>query len=58
LVDGVPAVLAGLGPYRQIPLLTKGEVNRIHKLRALGNAIVPPLAAEVIRAWMETHPQW
>lgn len=39
-----------------IPLLARGVANRVQKLRALGNAIVPPLAAEVIRAYMEARP--
>jgi DNA (cytosine-5)-methyltransferase 1 len=36
-----------------IPLLAYGIPNRVGRLRAYGNAIVPPLAAEVIRAFME-----
>jgi len=38
-----------------IPLLVNGISNRVGRLRAYGNAIVPPLAAEVIRAFMETE---
>jgi len=38
-----------------IPLLANGISNRVGRLRAYGNAIVPPLAAEVIRAFMETE---
>jgi hypothetical protein len=38
------------------PLLSHGEKNRVGRLRAYGNAIVPPLAAEVIRAFMESAP--
>ena len=38
-----------------IPLLAHGIPNRVGKLRAYGNAIVPPLAAEVIKAFMETE---
>jgi DNA (cytosine-5)-methyltransferase 1 len=34
--------------------LAHGVSNRVGRLRAYGNAIVPPLAAEVIRAFMET----
>ena len=33
--------------------LAKGEKDRAAKLRAYGNAIVPPLAAEFIRAYLE-----
>ena len=29
--------------------------NRAAKLKAYGNAIVAPLAAEVIGAWMDIH---
>jgi DNA (cytosine-5)-methyltransferase 1 len=37
-----------------LPLLAHGVSNRVGRLRAYGNAIVPPLAAEVIKAFMET----
>ena len=37
-----------------ICLLANGVPARVGKLRAYGNAIVPPLAAEVIKAFMET----
>jgi DNA (cytosine-5)-methyltransferase 1 len=36
-----------------LSLLAHGVSNRVGRLRAYGNAIVPPLAAEVIRAFME-----
>ena len=39
-----------------LPLLAHGVSNRVGRLRAYGNAIVPPLAAEVIRAFMECEP--
>jgi DNA (cytosine-5)-methyltransferase 1 len=38
-----------------IPLLDYGVPNRVGKLRAYGNAIVPQVAAEVIRSYMETQ---
>jgi DNA (cytosine-5)-methyltransferase 1 len=45
------------GKYRRlkpgIRLLAHGIPARIPKLRAFGNSIVPWLAAEVIRAWMD-----
>jgi hypothetical protein len=47
--------LAGDHGLRPIGLLTKGEAQRVNKLRCLGNSIVIPLAAEVIRAWMESE---
>jgi DNA (cytosine-5)-methyltransferase 1 len=37
-----------------LPLLAHGVPGRVGKLRAYGNAIVPPLAAEVVKALMET----
>jgi len=37
----------------QVDRLAYGLSTRAHQLRALGNAIVPPLAAEVIKAFME-----
>jgi DNA (cytosine-5)-methyltransferase 1 len=39
-----------------VRLLANGIPNRVGRLRAYGNAIVPPLAAEVIRAFMECKP--
>jgi DNA (cytosine-5)-methyltransferase 1 len=39
-----------------LPLLAHGIPNRVGRLRAYGNAIVPPLAAEVIRAFMDCKP--
>ena len=38
-----------------VRLLANGVPARVGKLRAYGNAIVPPLAAEVIKAFMETE---
>jgi len=47
------------GKHRRVKpgvrLLAHGIPSRVAKLRALGNAVVPPLAAEVIRAWMDAY---
>ena len=37
-----------------LPLLAYGVSNRVGRLRAYGNAIVPQVAAEVVKALMET----
>jgi hypothetical protein len=37
-----------------VPLLVNGVSNRVGRLRAYGNAIVPQVAAEVIMAFMES----
>ena len=39
-----------------VRLLVDGVPNRVGRLRGYGNAIVPPLAAEVIKAFMEVMP--
>lgn len=40
-----------------ICLLAHGVPNRVGRLRGYGNAIVPPLAAEVIKAFMEVYSE-
>lgn len=47
LAHELPAAVDGLGP-----------VSRIGALRGAGNAIVPPLAAEFIKAFMECSAPW
>jgi hypothetical protein len=37
------------------PLIVKGQ-NRAGRLRAYGNAIVAPVAAEFVKAFMEVKP--
>ena len=49
----VRASLQSALPAGKRSLLSDGIPCRMDKLRALGNAIVPPLAAEFIRAFME-----
>ena len=39
-----------------VPLLAQGVTNRIGLLRGYGNAIVPAVAAEFIKAVMECMP--
>ena len=41
-----------------LPLLAHGIPARVGKLRAYGNAIAPPLAAEVIKAFMMGDDRW
>lgn len=54
LANGIPEGMVGLRP--SVPLLTTQTESRAGKLKALGNAIVPPLAAEFIKAIMDTNP--
>lgn len=61
--DGLPFRLAELGRIREswldgtwedgIPRVTTGEKNRVQKLKALGNAVVPQVVEEIGRAIME-----
>jgi DNA (cytosine-5)-methyltransferase 1 len=53
VADGLPEGVAGL---RTIDLLAKNVPARVGKLRALGNAIVPQVGAEVIKSYMDVRP--
>ena len=60
-IDGRPYVECPDGRWRRLPpprvrWLGNGIPARVAKLRALGNAIDPRPAAEVIRAFMECRP--
>lgn len=48
------AGMAGVRPGT-LPLLETGVPDRVQKLRALGNSIVPQVAAEILKAMMTTE---
>lgn len=57
-LDGTRFIKCPDGKFRRLPpsgirLLGNGVPSRVAKLRAFGNAIYPPLAAKVIRAYMD-----
>jgi len=59
---GASAVVGHDGKSRRTPepsihLLAHGVPARVGRLRAYGNAIAPPLAAEVIGAFMDCYPE-
>ena len=58
--DGAARIICHDGKARRaesrIPLLVDGFPGRVAAWRGFGNAIVAPLAAEVIKALMETLP--
>ena len=47
LVDGLSPGLVRWSEEPEIPRVTTGEKGRIHKLRALGNAVVPQVVTEI-----------
>lgn len=58
--DGAGWIIGHDGKARRVEpsihLLAHGVPARVGRLRAYGNAVVPPLAAEVIRAFMDCMP--
>ena len=58
--DGVGWAIGADGKARRVKsgllLLANGVPARVGRLRAYGNAIVPPLAAEIIKAYLEVCP--
>jgi DNA (cytosine-5)-methyltransferase 1 len=59
--DNAGWIIGHDGKVRRVPpsgirLLAHGVPNRVGKLRAYGNAIVPPLAATILRAWLDCCP--
>jgi len=53
LADGLSAGLAGWCEWpeepKDVPRVAKGMPERVNKLKALGNAVVPPLVYEILR---------
>jgi len=53
LADGFSAGLAGWCEWpeepKDVPRVAKGMPERVNKLKALGNAVVPPLVYEILR---------
>ncbi len=55
LVDGLPGVVVPSGPICPASRpLAKDQERRVMRLKGYGNAIVPQLAAEFIRAYLDT----
>jgi hypothetical protein len=55
VADGLPVIMADCSPESGFPLAQKETVKgwNTTALRGFGNAIVPPLSAEFISAFME-----
>lgn len=61
--DGAQPILCGDGKWRLVPAqpglfpLASGIPNRVGTLRGSGNAIVPQVAAEFVRAFLQAEAE-
>jgi hypothetical protein len=55
LANGIPARLGYGSPSQQRMAAKSARANRVGRLKGYGNAIVPQLAAEFIKAFLETE---
>jgi DNA (cytosine-5)-methyltransferase 1 len=53
MADGIPLGLDGLAIEPDIPRIARGVKDRVARLKALGNAVVPAQAYLVFKAIME-----